>query len=389
MPNIRYNQLDSLRGLAAASVVIHHYLLIFPQFYDKTIDNGGSIINILKYTPLHIFFSGTQAVILFFVLSGFVLSLPYINKINSSYSIYLTRRVTRIYIPYIISVVIVLIAVKFYSDGVITDFSSWANGKWSNPIEYKLILEHLFLVGNFANGEYNPIYWSLVHEMRISLFFPILMFVILKYGWKLSIFGSLIISAFGFVGTAILSYKNIETDYLLTLYYALSFVIGALLARYKDILINVFVSKSKTLKILITISSILLYTFPSWVLNFSFIPERLLGPPNTVLASIGAAMFIILALASNTFKKLLLFKPFQFLGNISYSLYLYHCIPLFILLHQFVDTVSIWILLSASCIISIVLATLSYYFVEKPSIKLGKKISTTLKKQTTNKKIAG
>ncbi|MED3758915.1 acyltransferase [Peribacillus frigoritolerans] len=390
MPSIRYNQLDSLRGLAAISVVIHHYLLIFPQFYEKTIDNSGyALVNFLKYTPLHIFFSGTQAVILFFVLSGFVLSLPFLNNINSSYSIYLTRRVTRIYIPYLVSLVIVLIAVKLFSEGVLTGFSPWANGKWSDPIDFKLIIDHLFLVGNFANGEYNPIYWSLVHEMRISILFPIIMIFIIKYKWKFSLLWSLIISAFGFVGTTLLSHANIETDYMLSLYYGLSFVIGALLAKHKDMLIKFFESKSKTVKILITILSIFLYTFPSWVLNFPVIPERLLNPPNTVMASIGAAMFIILALASKTIKKVLLFKPFQFFGDISYSLYLYHCIPLFVLLHQFNDKVTTWILLITSCIVSILLAVLSYYFVEKPSIKLGKKVSTKLKNQETNKKLAG
>ncbi|MDM5359882.1 acyltransferase [Peribacillus sp. ACCC06369] len=376
MNGIRYNQLDSLRGLAAISVVFHHYLLIFPQFFEKTIDSSGyTLVNILKYTPLHIFFSGTQAVTMFFVLSGFVLSLPYLDKRNNPYPIYLTKRMTRIYIPYIVSVIFVLAAFKFFSDVSLTGFSSWANGKWSDPIDYKLIFEHLLLIGDFKNGEYNPIYWSLVHEMRISIIFPLIMIVVIKYGWKFSLMWSLLISGFGFVGTFILGEVNIETDYLLSLYYGLSFVIGAILAKHKDILINFLKFKSKGMKILITISAILLYTFPSWILNIPFIPERLLGPPNTVAVTIGAAMFIILALASNIIKKVLLIKPILFLGDISYSLYLYHCIPLLVLLHQFSGTVQTWILLVIGFIISITLATLSYYFVEKPSIKLGKEIS--------------
>lgn len=66
--NSRFDQIDSIRGLAALSVVISHLSLVIPNVY---------IVQKLKNTPLHIFWAGHEAVILFFILSGFVLALPY------------------------------------------------------------------------------------------------------------------------------------------------------------------------------------------------------------------------------------------------------------------------------------------------------------------------
>ena len=71
-PPRRFRELDSLRGLAAITVVFHHFSRICsPQ-----------IIHVLDRTPLRILVAGHQAVILFFLLSGFVLTLP--NKKEGS-----------------------------------------------------------------------------------------------------------------------------------------------------------------------------------------------------------------------------------------------------------------------------------------------------------------
>jgi len=73
--NDRFEQLDSLRGLAALSVVVNHFLNILPGIFDNPNDFW-----FLKYTPLHLFWAGHEAVIFFFVLSGFVLSLQFFKK---------------------------------------------------------------------------------------------------------------------------------------------------------------------------------------------------------------------------------------------------------------------------------------------------------------------
>lgn len=73
----RISELDSIRGLAALSVVLCQILNIFPP-----------LPKILSYTPIRIFW---EAVVLFFVLSGFVLSIPFIRTTNFSYTGFLIK----------------------------------------------------------------------------------------------------------------------------------------------------------------------------------------------------------------------------------------------------------------------------------------------------------
>lgn len=65
----RIASLDSLRGLAALSVVVWHIATMFPFSSDPW----------FARTPFHIFGDGEEAVAIFFALSGFVLMLPYLN----------------------------------------------------------------------------------------------------------------------------------------------------------------------------------------------------------------------------------------------------------------------------------------------------------------------
>src|ERR1700754_945064 len=83
----RLLQLDSLRGFAAMTVVWHHWRQAYwatpPRWFMQP------------------FSAGHEAVILFFILSGYVLSLPvWINR-QPRYADYLIRRISRIYLPYV------------------------------------------------------------------------------------------------------------------------------------------------------------------------------------------------------------------------------------------------------------------------------------------------
>jgi peptidoglycan/LPS O-acetylase OafA/YrhL len=171
----RLDELDSLRGLAASSVVISHLILVLPSIF---------IIEKLSNTPLHLFWGGHESVILFFILSGFVLSFPYLNKKEPKYRYFIIRRVCRIYIPYIVSVLISMFLMHFFNRGGIPELSKWFNGTWNTPLSLKQLLNHFIMLGTFPSYTINPVIWSLVHEMRISIIFPILMVFVMNLNWK-------------------------------------------------------------------------------------------------------------------------------------------------------------------------------------------------------------
>ena len=85
---MRLNKLESLRGFAAFYVVLHHSL---PHFY---ILGGINIGNIVRF--------GQEAVILFFLLSGFVINYSFQFAKDKTFKIYFIKRFSRIFIPLLI-----------------------------------------------------------------------------------------------------------------------------------------------------------------------------------------------------------------------------------------------------------------------------------------------
>ena len=73
--------LDGLRGVAAFIVVIAHYIQVFyPTVFNGNIESIHTKNNlelIFYKTPLNLFFNANFCVCIFFVLSGYVLSIKF------------------------------------------------------------------------------------------------------------------------------------------------------------------------------------------------------------------------------------------------------------------------------------------------------------------------
>ena len=93
----RNGALDGLRGLAAFSVFLSHAQGMIP---------ATALMETLRSSPARILWDGAAAVSLFFVLSGFVLALPFIGPIAKRLDVadFLVRRVFRIYPAYLVAI---------------------------------------------------------------------------------------------------------------------------------------------------------------------------------------------------------------------------------------------------------------------------------------------
>jgi peptidoglycan/LPS O-acetylase OafA/YrhL len=386
----RYRELDSLRGIASLTVVFHHCLLTVPIFlaahYHSQINS--TLVKVLAYSPLHIIWAGHEAVILFFVLSGFVLSLPFLNQNSFDYRDYIIKRFCRIYIPYIVSIIISGVLFTLIKDNEPNSFSDWFNMMWSKPITLDTVLDYVLMQG-FDSHNLNTVTWSLVHEMRISLFLPLLFIPVIKLDWKRSLTLCIFVTLSLWVILLNLSVliNNEKLSSLIysisnTFYYSSLFVIGAVFAKYKSFINILYNRTNKTIKSFLIVICLLLYSC-EWVFpglgklkySYSLFNISLFNSLTDFLIVISVLILFTFTLNSPSLQKVLGNKYLLFLGKISYSLYLVHILVLLSFIYIAKDTLPIAVLLMCVPFISIITAVLYYKFIELPSIKLANKFT--------------
>lgn len=381
--NVRLNQLDSLRGLAAFTVMIGHFLVIFKIMEARTYTSDVDLLYLFKYSPLHIFWAAHEAVIFFFLLSGFVLSLPFYRG-RVHYGSFLVKRICRIYIPYFFLMVLSVFLKDLFYSGHISALGNTFNNEWKTPYTQENLIQHFLLLGNFDSHAYNSVIWSLVHEMRISIIFPFVMFFIVKFNWKYSV-GLAVGLSFLYTKLSNIYPMTYTTDYIYSIHYLSFFIIGAVLAKQRMEIIAFFSGRFKVLKVLLIGIGILFYTYAWWFSPGKENVHTLVFDDWSIC--IGASIFIILSLSAKFLAKVLSLPPIAFLGKVSYSLYLIHLITLMSAVHFFYGKIPTEFILGGALILSILLSYLSYKFIELPSIKLGKNLSLRITKSSKKDQI--
>ena len=102
----KLSSLEGLRGIASFIVVIDHYILAFfpAMFFPLKYAFHYPIEKVIASTPLSILYNGDLAVVIFFVLSGFVLSFKFFQKPDKEIAISsFIKRYPRLTIPVIFS----------------------------------------------------------------------------------------------------------------------------------------------------------------------------------------------------------------------------------------------------------------------------------------------
>jgi len=377
-----YYELDSLRGLAALTVMIHHILLVLPVFALPYLAPMPFIVRLIRFSPLGVIMAGREAVIFFFVLSGFVLALPFLKQDKVlPYRPYIIKRICRIYPPYLIAVAFAILMNTFCYRGTTAGLSEWFTTFWQPRIDWQAAFEHLPLINSFASTKFDPVIWSLIVEMRLSLLFPLIIYFVLKFGWRANLLGGILCSFIGW-GFYFLKHRNVihfEHNYFDTFSCILMFVVGALLAQNRDWLKEKFLRLKKTGKYTACCLTLLAYTngcwlehlFPSPLLQ-KFLSSQL---PQDFMVTAAVAAFIIMALASGKISRVLLLKPLHYLGKISYSFYLFHMICLLALVHLFYGVLPFPLIILLVILASFGTAALSYHWIEVPCIRLGRRLT--------------
>lgn len=305
---------------------------------------------------------GFLGVDLFFVISGFLITSLLLEEWDThqtiSFRSFYARRVLRLF-PALFVMLIVSAFVMYLFPGV---------GQ-----QYRSILYSLFYISNYVLAfdldqvsSTLTITWSLAVEEQFYLLWPITLFAALRYKLKPS---TIVLLLLGIIA-AICIHRSMlvsEGATVLRTRYAfdtradsiLSGCVVAVLARY-----GLMQWSDKVVKL---VTAGLAVLFALYLLGF--------GDPESVGFSLIALCFagVLIILISNPPKFLvsaLSTRSLVWIGRISYSLYLWHLYAFFAVEISGIDR-KYW---SVTAIpLAFVFASLSYYFIERPFLKLKKR----------------
>ncbi len=323
-------EIDFLRAIAVLFVIIYHY---FPNFLPK----------------------GYLGVDLFFVISGFLISFQIYNqtiKNNFSFKDFYIRRAKRILPVAILTLIVVcFISLCLFTD---KDFYSF----------FESLIYSLFFSSNFffwldggyfgPNDELKPLlhFWSLGIEEQFYIFFPIFFIFLIKLLKNKNIlffivFLIILLSLGLNIFLTNIGGANPAFFLLPTRVWNLGFGVLAMLILIKKGEIH---SNIEAVFFIILI-----------LLGFHYELPYL---PNNFLIIFSSFMLLRKKLPKNfTLNFLVKNKFFNYIGLISFSLYLWHWPLLVFFKYYFVYEVNIWIKIF-SIIIVFSLSAFSYHFVE-------------------------
>ncbi|MBE7098918.1 acyltransferase family protein [Bacillus cereus] len=365
----RIKELDSIRGLAALTVVFGHFCLMLPSFPNS-----------IKFSPLRFLWAGGEAVIVFYVLSGFVLSMAlYYSKTN--YWGYLIKRFVRIYIPYYFWIIVTFVLFILFSPYEVVGLRDWFYDRWQGSITKLDIINHFVLLNNFFTENYNPVIWSLAQEMRISIVFPVLFLLFYKLNWKKTILFALSFSLISVflnmlhIGKA----EGFYNGYADTLHFTSMFMVGMLLFKHQEKLIYSYRNMKKFKKGFLIALGIILYLYSILIYGFSRNDTTFLLKDWGVV--MGVSIFIIMVMSNLKVKILLNKSVFVYLGEISYSIYLCHFPIMMVLFKLLYTKIPIFFLLTLCITMTLLFSIVSYHLIEKKCINWAKQRTTNLLKK--------
>lgn len=378
----RIPELDAIRGMAAFSVVVYHYIPVLMAGALGGTVASRHLLDILELTPLGLLWAGHQAVVLFFVLSGFVLTLM-LESGHASYPAYALRRVMRLYFPYVAAVAIGVTLEFSIAPQFMHGLDDWINKFWSWPITMDSLFKHAIVVGEFNADRYDFTIWSLVQELRISLIFPLLLIFARRTRWWI-VLGTLftLSVAMGVLNSGLIPHWNLPmtrggfTNYTLTLHYLLTFGIGIVLAQHRHQLQVFFANMTKWKCWAFAIMSAAIY------LDGGRLMELVSGTDEMILRdwpiAMGSAGLVAFAACCTTGTHWLTRKPFTWLGTISYSVYLFHPLVLLAALHLFYGKMPLLPLLGVTFVATFPLSAIMWRVCEHPATGMSRRVGRWL-----------
>lgn len=326
----RFASLDGLRGLAALTVTVHHALLT---------DDSERLA-----------WTGAAAVFVFFVLSGFVLSLPFLRETPTLWRSYYPARLVRLYVPVwgavALSTILIIAVPRDHPAGQ----APWV-ADHDVSLNMGTVLGDLTLISPTWNT--NPL-WSLQFEVAFSLLLPL---YLVGASRVRSLLGA---AASGCAALVVCGIGAAWGNTWLT--YMPMFAVGVLMSVQRFRLLTLARRTPTWAWVILCVTAVLLLR-SSWLL-FE-------GIGNTSGVVLGAALAVFIFLGWPVAVRLTEARGVQLLGALSFSLYLVHDPIIVTVAYLWPTAQSPWVLVVALPV-SLAAAWVFHRWVESPAHRLSK-----------------
>jgi len=363
-------RLDALRFAAFAVVFLNH--ITFFLHFPPTESVPG--------TPAYVYFeTGDLGVGFFFVLSGFLITYllekEYMKTGTISFKNFYIRRVLRIWPLYFLAIA-VIVAISFTFHG----FTLYKTG-----IDWHEVLWHLFFVGNIFRAFQNTsndmiaILWSIAVEEQFYILWPLIYKIFRKYiAWVIGL-GVIVSMAYRYHYA-----NNLEVREFYTPCVMIYLFVGTAIGIYGKHLREWIQGKALWIGLASAAGVVGVLSVRGFVFPYMY-PQWFIALDGLLFATF-FGLIILCAAFGRTSKRsqgLRARNPIEaaleYLGTISYGLYIYHLIALTIVVYiaqrlgfeyTNLDAGRFFILAPATLALAIVIASVSYRFWEKPFLKL-------------------
>lgn len=363
--------LHGLRGLAALAVLIFHWGETFPAFRQEISANWGIVGKIVS----QLIGFGWVGVLLFFVLSGFLLTTSngHMAFNKKALGVFWARRFLRIY-PAVWLQLIILSSLL----GVLHGLNVPANtGQWLSNITLFVNLPP------YLPYPVNAVWWTLPIELSFYLIFPLLLLFAKRHSFLTLLITAMVITLAWRI--AVMWYFREEPGYgpvqpyLDLLPGCLAIFVMGMYAAHQSMHLSAIQQK-----LVITLSLAALGTLMYWLTSNAshyWNGHWMLAIWNFSVSIVLATIVWVTGKNPEIRKTMLSGKLPVFFGEVSFGIYLWH-FPVLLAFHQWTSSWqnNPWIsllILPGILLPTLILASISYYCIERPAMRLGKRLGST------------
>jgi peptidoglycan/LPS O-acetylase OafA/YrhL len=353
----RLPALDGLRGLAAVVVLLSHVVLASVVALGNPSYLGGAASGGWRWamnSPLAIVWAGSELVVVFFVLSGFVLTRAACRDGGARWRAvpYLVARLVRLYVPVWGAVLLALALALLLARPAATGAGNLWLDQFREPVGFAMVCHSLSLAVGSPGVPLDGALWSLHWEVVFSVALPLVVLAAAPLRRHAPLLAAAAVAV-----VAVAPAPGAAT-------YLAPFAVGVALALREDAVVASL--RGRRVAALLAPAAALLLTADLWL------PGATRGAGRGgALVVVGAGLAVVAPLVDPRTAAWLRRPAIQWLGRRSFSLYLVHE-PIVISLAFALGGPPLWVLLPVAGGASLATAAAFHRVVERPAQRLAR-----------------